>query len=428
MTTYRLFPSASGPSSPASSSGPFLCGVMFEVTTGGVWLDGYWWWVCPSGQSTSAQKFALWNVTGNGTGTLIPGSVVTSGTLTAGQWNFTALPAPLQLAIGTTYNACTGFTGNFPDSDAGTDPANCYGTGGHTAGITNGPLHAFSDQPYSSPEQYGNAQGVFATSGTDPSAAMPAQGSASGNFWIDVQVDTAAPAGYSGTYRLYPGKYDANAATVPDSAVNYVVATEIRLSQACVLDRLWYYSPAGTSQLATSVRVWQVLGPDSGTPLVTVTSPAWSGAAGSGWVSCSPPAGVLPAGSYKVSVYNGNPSPDGWSAKDANTEYWDTGAGSAGITWGPVSAPGLPAASLAYEFVSSGAGNTPPYTDGSTTERGQCTFANGTGDFYPYLYVDGLAQNYWTDMEVTPAPLAAPPLTAGGRQQSRLAEAYRFSR
>ena len=58
--TYRLFPSTNGPSSPVSYSGPFLAGVLFEVTTGGCWFDGYWWWVCPSGQSTAAQKFALW--------------------------------------------------------------------------------------------------------------------------------------------------------------------------------------------------------------------------------------------------------------------------------------------------------------------------------------------------------------------------------
>ena len=33
--TYRLFPSTNGPSSPVSYSGPFLAGVVFEVTTGG---------------------------------------------------------------------------------------------------------------------------------------------------------------------------------------------------------------------------------------------------------------------------------------------------------------------------------------------------------------------------------------------------------
>lgn len=68
-----------------SYDGPFLAGIQFEVTAGAMWFEGYWWWVCPSGQPTAAQKFALWNVTGQGGGTLIPGSVVTSGPLTAGQ-------------------------------------------------------------------------------------------------------------------------------------------------------------------------------------------------------------------------------------------------------------------------------------------------------------------------------------------------------
>ena len=30
------------------------------------------------------------------------------------------------------------------------------------------------------------------------------------------------------------------------------------------------------------------------------------------------------------------------------------------------------------------------------------TFAVGPPDRYPYLYVDGLAQNYWIDIEATP--------------------------
>jgi hypothetical protein len=60
-------------------------------------------------------------------------------------------------------------------------------------------------------------------------------------------------------------------------------------------------------------------------------------------------------------------------------------------------------------FDASGAGNTPPFSDGhGTTEAGQATFSQpvtdpGT-DQYPYLYVDSLAQNYWVDIEVTPAP------------------------
>ena len=435
MTTYRLFPSTPGPSSPISNAGAFLAGVLFEVTTGGMWFEGYWWWVCPSGQSTSAQKFALWNVTGAGAGTLVPGSVVTSGTLTAGQWNYVPLGTPLQLSLGTTYNACTGFTGSFPDSDTGTDAANSYGTGGHTSGITNGPLHAFSDQPYSSPEPYGNVQGVFSsTSGSDPSAAMPTGGSNSGNFWMDLQAGDTAPPGYAGSYRLYPSKYDANPATVADLNVNYVVATEIHLSQPCVLDAIWYYSPPGTAQLATSCDIWSPLTASTGTSVARSSSPSWSGAAGSGWVSCTFGNVTLPAGTYKVSVFNDNATPDGWSAKDANTNYWDAGAGSAGITNGPLSAPGLAAASTAYVYDGAGGGNTPPFsTAGGTTEPGQCTFCQPVAppgpDQYPYLYVDGLAQNYWTDAEVTPAAApSAPTRAAGGRRRAVLAEAYRFTR
>ena len=135
-----LFPSTNGPSSPVSYGGPFLAGVLFEVTAGGIWFDGYWWWVCPSGQSTAAQQFALWAVYNGGSGAaLVPGSAVTSGTLAAGQWNYVPLSTPIPLAIGACYNACTGFSGGFPDTDGQ------FGSGGaYSAGIVNGPLSGFS--------------------------------------------------------------------------------------------------------------------------------------------------------------------------------------------------------------------------------------------------------------------------------------------
>jgi hypothetical protein len=238
---------------------------------------------------------------------------------------------------------------------------------------------------------------------------MPATGSNSGNFWLDVQVDDTAPIGFTGSRRLWPGAVTTNPQTVPDSSVNYSVATEFILAQYCTLNAIWYYSPAGTVQLATAATIWQQGGsPASGIKIATATSPSWSGAAGSGWVSCSFAGVTLPAGDYKVSVYNSTNPADGWSAKDASTNYWDTGIGGAGITTGPLTAPGLAAASQAYNFVGAGAGNTPPYSDNTgATERGQCTFyqpvtAPGS-DQWPYLYVDGLAQNYWVDVEVTPA-------------------------
>ena len=95
----------------------FLAGVVFEVTSGGGWFDGYWWWVAASGQPTAAQKFALWQPYSLNNGALVPNSTVMSGQLTAGQWNYVPLPAPLALSPGIPYIAATGFTGSFPDGN-----------------------------------------------------------------------------------------------------------------------------------------------------------------------------------------------------------------------------------------------------------------------------------------------------------------------
>ena len=161
--TYRLFPSTNGPSSPVSYSGPFMAGILFKVTTGGCWFDGYWWWVSPSGQSTSAQKFALWSVYNGGVGTLIPAATVTSGALTAGQWNYVPLATRIPLAIGACYNACTGLSGNFPDTQSQ------FGSGEpYSAGIVNGPLSAFSDQSGSLAAPFSMSQGVFSVGRVGP--------------------------------------------------------------------------------------------------------------------------------------------------------------------------------------------------------------------------------------------------------------------
>ena len=161
------------------------------VTTGGCWLDGYWWWVCQSGQSTAAQKFALWCLYDAGSGSLVANSTVTSGTLTAGQWNYVPLPAPLPLAIGATYVAATGFTGSFPDTN------NQFGSGDpYSGGIVSGPLTAYSDASGSNPSPFKTAQAVFSVAGTDPTANMPIYGSSSSNFWMDVQVDYVSASGH----------------------------------------------------------------------------------------------------------------------------------------------------------------------------------------------------------------------------------------
>jgi len=418
MATYRLFPSTNGPSSPVNYSGNFIAGVLFAVEGGGNWFDGYWYWVSASGQSMAPVKCALWSVIDGGNGVLLSGSVVTSGSLTAGTWNWIPLPTPLQLAPGfdpnysqasSVYVAEIGINGAFPDT-------NDFFT---TEAVSNGPLHTFSAQNGNAPEPWSlpNGSGVFSTGGTDPSELFVTGSDGSNdNFWIDVQVSNTVPPGYSGTYRLWPNKADANGMTGSDSAVNYLIATEIQISQTVALNNIHYYSPSGTSQLATWVGVWSVDGADSGSIVAQNTSPSWSGAAGSGWVSCSI-SGTLSPGTYKVSVYNDSASPDAWSAKDATTAYFDLGVASNGITWGPLYAPSLSGSSAAYEF--GGAANaSPPYSEGAVS-HGQPTFsmpASGvTMPAYPYLWAPVNAdtdadnvihtQNYWVDLEVTPVAL-----------------------
>lgn len=232
-------------------------------------------------------------------------------------------------------------------------------------------------------------QGLFTTGGSDPSKQMPTtQDSTYDNFWIDVQISNAAPSGYSGSYRLWPNKYDANSSTVSDSAANYIIATEIDLvTGPCTLNKIWYYSPHGTAQLATRASVWSI---SSRTEVAANASPSWSGAAGSGWVSCSFSGVTLNAGNYRVAVYNGVAAPDQWSATDNGTQYWAAGVGKNGITNGPLSAPNLSAAQPANIYMGSG------------TTPGQSVFALGPPNQYPNVYVTGQAQNYWLDLEVTP--------------------------
>ena len=365
--TYRLFPTTSGPATPVSYSGPFIAGVVLGVTTGGCWLDGYWWWVSNSGQSTSPQKFALWQTANGQTGKLVSGSTVTSGTLTAGQWNYVPLTAPLPLAIGATYVAATGFSGSFPDTNSQ------FGSGDpYAAGITSGPLTAYSDATGTMPSPFKTDQGVFSVASSDPTATMPIYGSSASNFWMDVQVTTTAPQGTSN--RLWPS-FPTLPGNVDSDTSGYTLATEFTLSGSCSLDNIWFYSAPGAAGLPTQCGIWNV-GSQSVVAGTVNTSPSWSGAAGSGWVACAYSGVTLPAGDYKVAVYYGGGSE--WY--QATTSYWGGGGiGASGITSGPVTAPGTSAA----------------------TSPGQSTYNKGAWA-YPLSYASvGNGENFWVDVEVT---------------------------
>ena len=189
MTTWRLFPTGSGPSL-IPDTGNFLAGTSFEVTTSGLWFQGYWWWV-PAAGDIAPQKFALWQLTDAvNTSVLVDGGTVMSGTLTANAWNFVPLPTPIGLSVKLPYVAATGWvmTNGFPDSQ------HQFGSGDPlAAGITNGPLNAYSDQSGSNANPFFINQGLFGTSSADPASVMPAGGDNSSFFGVDVQVTDVPP-------------------------------------------------------------------------------------------------------------------------------------------------------------------------------------------------------------------------------------------
>lgn len=398
MTTYRLMDGTSGrpgdgstgtqpPSAVTSASGGWLLGTIFSVTGGMRWLDGYWFWVPPGGDTAPAGgfTFALWDIYASGpAASLVAGSTATAATLTAGQFSYVALATPIQLAPGEIYEAVIGWTvtAGIPLTGGQFGSGNPYATG-----ITNGPLFGWPNlgsaaNPFSWSTTYGMGQGVFGnSSGSDPTAAFPENSSGSDLFWVDVQVSDTPPSGYAGSYRLRPNAagLGSTADTLPDTADNFTLGVEFSLTEACSVSRIWFYSFAGLTQLPTGIGVYQV----SAQALVaSQPAPSWSGAAGSGWIS-APLTGSLAAGtSYKAVVVNGAGSPAIWNYAIDN--FWDpsNGWGGAGLTAGPLT-----------------------YPDTSDADSpGQASYHAGATIAYPDTSAG--PYDYGVDIEVT--PVAAP--------------------
>lgn len=378
MATYRLFPSTNGPSTATSFAGTFLSGVVFSVTQPTMYISGYYWWVCNSGgQPTSSQTFALWNAGGGGSAhALVTSGTTTSGALTAGQWNYVPLSTPIPLSENQLYVAATGFTGSFPDTN------NQFGAGNpYAAGITNGPLFAYSDTGGSAPTPGSPlGQGLFASgAGTDPTAVMPGGVSNSANFWIDVQITNAVPSPSTATYRLFPSTPSPWALS-GTAGGNYTLTVEFKLSQACYIKKLWLYSGSGCAILPSRCGIFsvasqlEVAGSDNSSPSWFV-SPGNAASAGGGWcyVDYSSTNLVLPPGSYRAAVYSVGAS--NWFSY--TNAYWSTSLGSTGVANGPISAPGNSTADA-------------PGQSGS--------LSNSWG--YPNAVSN--SNGFWIDMEVAP--------------------------
>ena len=215
---------------------------------------------------------------------------------------------------------------------------------------------------------------------------------------MDVLVLDGPPAGYTGTFRFWPNVADATGAQ-NDVANNFVLSTEMAFVTTVKLKKIWWYSPTGVTQLPTSVDIWKIPG---GANVFTAV-PTWSGAAGSGWVSTTI-SGSLPAGKYYVSVYNGAATPASFSSRTSGY-FAPLGFGQNGMLTGPISAPNTANASPAYLYTPGGAGNDPPFSDGSGNKIvGQSVFAVGPPNQFPYLYVTPTpvtAECFFCDLEVS---------------------------
>ena len=182
MATWRIWPSTNGDVVAADTTANSLS-TEFAVTQAGCSITGYWWW-CPASGSTAAKTFSLWSVTTGTTGTRITAANATSGTLTAGAWNFTAC-TPTALTSGTHYRVIMTFAGGANYYAA---TANYWATGGGSADIVNGPLKAFTQA-----NATGNIQGGFIAGST---VAFTTGQFNNANYWVDVQVDDGVvPAG-----------------------------------------------------------------------------------------------------------------------------------------------------------------------------------------------------------------------------------------
>lgn len=276
MTSYRLYPSVTGPATGSADTVQYVFGLSFTVTSPSLFLEGWWWWVAASSQSTAAEDFALWQTTGTGTGTYITGSKVTSGTFTAGQWNFIACNSPIPLTSGQEYRAVKTV------NKAG-DASNHYSTSGHyfdttgagASGVINGPLLAYAaGGQATNPEPHGEAQMVFINPATDVTASYPITGFQNSNYFLDVQVrDMYLPtltrssfriASAGAVWRLPPRQHGTRVLTTTQAGSAILQAPSVLAVGATAgpdLGALWAAYLAAAFQLADLENYWRMAAP-----------------------------------------------------------------------------------------------------------------------------------------------------------------------
>lgn len=172
--------------------------------------------------------------------------------------------------------------------------------------------------------------------------------------------------------------------TLVSDPTTYTFGVQFTVSQSATLTGIWFYSPASAAVLPQTIALYQVTGAATGS-LITSQSASWNGAAASGWVfaSFTSPPSLATSTNYKACVLQNTAA--NWYGAIAN--YWSSGAGSGGITNGPLT--GL---------------------NNANSDQGQDTFNTNSTLTYPATSFN--ASNYLVDPQVTVTTVTGPAYTA----------------
>jgi hypothetical protein len=144
------------------------------------------WWFSPSAAAALPDGCVIYQITGTGTGTQVPGTLNSSpswsGAAGSG-WVKCAYPGTATLSAGTNYRVAVHlpFGGN-KYSAASNYWSSGAGSGGLTSGIITAPAAAAAD---------GGNQDAYVV-GTP--IAYPTTSTSSANYWVDVEVTATSPA------------------------------------------------------------------------------------------------------------------------------------------------------------------------------------------------------------------------------------------
>ena len=297
MTTWTIFGTrgngANGPVASTAYTGPLVQHIHFRVRAANgaqLYLQGYGYWRADVNQ-TAAPAFAAWQVTGAGAAGTYLGSAsnVTLAGGVAGQWNYVNLPVPIPLAPGIEYAAVYGAPNNFSQtlSQFGVAPQP------YAAGITSGPIFAYSSSGGSAPDAFGNTQDGFSTATSDPTAQMGATANSDYNAFVDIVITDTPPA--NPTYRMYPNMPVLTGSVVPTTSTAYMpLGRQFSISSTfapngVTLLKGWHYSPPTSASLPTRCGFFDVAS-QTEIAALSMLSPSWllpgggAATAGAGWI------------------------------------------------------------------------------------------------------------------------------------------------